>query len=58
MTGTHDQMFAFSEFCVMEFVGRHPCRDLSIFYDEIKSRLNSGNACYHSVQNLLFSYLI
>jgi hypothetical protein len=21
---------------------------------EIKSRLNSGNACYHSVQNLLF----
>jgi len=23
--------------------------------DEIKSRLNSGNACYHSVQNLLIS---
>jgi hypothetical protein len=23
--------------------------------DEIKSRLNSGNACYHSVQNLLSS---
>jgi hypothetical protein len=22
-------------------------------HDEIKSRLNSGNACYHSVQNLL-----
>jgi hypothetical protein len=22
---------------------------------EIKSRLNSGNACYHSVQNLLSS---
>jgi hypothetical protein len=21
-------------------------------HDEIKSRLNSGNACYHSVQNL------
>jgi hypothetical protein len=21
-------------------------------YDEIKSRLDSGNACYHSVQNL------
>jgi hypothetical protein len=20
-------MFAFSEFCVMKFVGRHPCRD-------------------------------
>jgi hypothetical protein len=26
--------------------------------DEIKSRLNSGNACYHSVQNLLSSLLI
>ena len=23
------------------------------FQEEIKSRLNSGNACYHSVQNLL-----
>jgi hypothetical protein len=26
--------------------------------DEIKSRLNSGNACYHSVQNLWSSRLI
>jgi hypothetical protein len=26
-TRTHDQTFAFSEFCDMEFVGRHPCRD-------------------------------
>jgi hypothetical protein len=26
--------------------------------DEIKSRLNSGNACYYSVQNLLSSLLI
>jgi hypothetical protein len=26
--------------------------------DEIKSRLNSGNACYHSVQNLSSSRLI
>jgi hypothetical protein len=26
--------------------------------DEIKSRLNSGNACYHSVQNLLSSRLL
>jgi len=25
--------------------------------EEIKSRLNSGNACYHSVQNLLSSSL-
>jgi hypothetical protein len=27
-------------------------------YEEIKSRLNSGNACYHSVQNLLSSRLL
>jgi hypothetical protein len=26
--------------------------------DEIKSRLNSGNACYYSVQNILSSRLI
>jgi len=26
--------------------------------DEIKSRLKSGNACYHWVQNLLFSNLL
>jgi hypothetical protein len=26
--------------------------------DENKSRLNSGNSCYHSVQDLLFSRLI
>jgi hypothetical protein len=27
------------------------------FHEEIKSILNSGNACYHSVQNLLSSCL-
>jgi hypothetical protein len=27
-------------------------------HDEMKSRLNSGNACYYSVQNLLSSRLI
>jgi hypothetical protein len=27
-------------------------------YEEIKSRLNSGNACYHSVQRLLSSCLL
>jgi hypothetical protein len=26
--------------------------------EEIKSRLNSGNACYHSVQSLLSSHLL
>jgi hypothetical protein len=27
----------------------------NLIQEEIKSRLNSGNACYHSVQNLLSS---
>jgi hypothetical protein len=29
-----------------------------VIQEEIKRRLNSGNACYHSVQNLLFSHLL
>jgi hypothetical protein len=28
-----------------------------LIHEEIKRRLNSGNACYHSVQNLLSSRL-
>jgi hypothetical protein len=29
-----------------------------LIQEEIKRRLNSGNACYHSVQNLLSSLLL
>jgi hypothetical protein len=29
-----------------------------LIQEEFKRRLNSGNACYHSVQNLLFSRLL
>ena len=29
--------------------------DQNSIQEEIKSRLKSGNACYHSVQNLFFS---
>jgi hypothetical protein len=32
--------------------------DKNLIQEEIKRRLNSGNACYHSVQNLLFSQLL
>ena len=32
--------------------------NLNSIQEEIKSRLNSGNACYHLVQNLLFSSLL
>jgi hypothetical protein len=31
---------------------------ICLLHDEIKSRLNSGNACYYSVQNLLYFRLI
>jgi hypothetical protein len=30
----------------------------SLIQEEIKKRLNSGDACYHSVQNLLSSRLV
>jgi hypothetical protein len=30
----------------------------NLIQEEIKRRLNSGNTCYHSVQNLLFSRLL
>jgi hypothetical protein len=30
----------------------------NLIQEEIKRRLNSGNACYHSVQNLLLSHLL
>jgi hypothetical protein len=32
--------------------------DQNLIQEEIKMRLNSGNACYHSVQNLLSSHLL
>jgi hypothetical protein len=32
--------------------------DQNCMQEEIKSRLNSGNACYHSAQNVLSSRLL
>jgi hypothetical protein len=32
--------------------------DQNCIHEEIKSRLNSGNACYHAVQNLLSSRML
>jgi hypothetical protein len=32
--------------------------DQNCIHAEIRSRLNSGNACYHAVQNLLSSRLL
>jgi sorting nexin-29 len=33
-------------------------KDQNCIHEEIKSRLNSGNACYHSVQSLVSSRLL
>ena len=33
-------------------------RNQNPIHEEIKSRLKRGNACYHSVQNLLYSTLL
>jgi hypothetical protein len=30
----------------------------NLIQEEIKKKLNSGNACYHSVQKILFSRLL
>jgi hypothetical protein len=32
--------------------------DQNCMQEEIKSRINSGNACYHSVQSLFSSFLL
>jgi hypothetical protein len=41
---------------VLKYLGKTLTKQNSI-HDEIKSRLNSGNACYYAIQNLLSSRL-
>jgi hypothetical protein len=33
-------------------------KNQNLIQEEIKRRLNSGNACYHSVQNLTIYYIL
>jgi hypothetical protein len=33
-------------------------RNQNLIQEEIKRRMNSGNACYHSVQNLLSPHML
>jgi len=40
------------------FGGKKTVTNQSCIHEEIKSRLVSGNACYHSVHNLLSSHLL
>jgi hypothetical protein len=55
--GTVQQIMPKSFYLLLQFLGTTPTNRNDI-HDEIRSRLNSGNACYHSVQNLLSSRLI
>jgi hypothetical protein len=46
-------IFTFPSFSISLTLTNENC-----VFEEIQSRLNSGNPCYHSVQNLLSSHLI
>jgi hypothetical protein len=48
---------SFEDVAKFRYQGKTPT-DQNCMQEEIKSRLNSGNACYHSVQGLLSSRLL
>jgi hypothetical protein len=56
----HDIKFAnrsFEEGAQFKYLGTI-ATDQNLILEEIERRLNSGNACYHSVQKLLSSRLL
>jgi hypothetical protein len=55
---THD--ISYEEYYVMVFDKMQSSRltNKDSIHEEIKGRLKSGNACYHSVQNILSSSLL
>jgi hypothetical protein len=47
----------FENVAVFRYLGM-TATNQNLIQEDIKSRVNSGNACYHSVQKLLFSHLL
>jgi UDP-galactopyranose mutase len=57
---SHNMKSVYSSFARVErfkYLGQ-PLTDQNFIQEEIKSRLKSGNACYHPVQNILSSSLL
>jgi hypothetical protein len=49
---------SFESVATFKYLGTMTLTNQNDIHDEIKSRLNLGNACYYSVQNLLSCHLI
>jgi F0F1-type ATP synthase alpha subunit len=49
---------SFENVVKFKYLGTIVTNQQRLIHEKIKGRLNSGNACYCSVQNLLFSHLL